>query len=77
MKTEFTDAAIANIATKTLYSGSVLSGFGGWLLSSQGVGFVGICLAIAGFGVNWYYRHKQDSRESKLHEAQMKELQKE
>lgn len=68
-----TDAAIANIASKTTYLGAGATGWG-WLLSSEGVALVGLILAFAGFLVNWYYRHKQDRRDAEAHDVRMRDL---
>lgn len=72
------DAALAATGSKATYTGSgmVLSG---WLFSSEFAVFVGVVIGIAGFIVNWYYRHKLTNTEIKfkLDELQMKQEQNE
>ena len=59
------DATIAAAGSKATYTGSgmVLSG---WLFSSEFAVFVGILIGIAGFLVNWYYKHKISNAEIKF-----------
>ena len=59
------DATLAAAGSKATYTGSgmVLSG---WFFSSEFAVFVGILMGIAGFLVNWYYKHKIASAEIKF-----------
>lgn len=34
------------------------TGLVGWLMDSQFLGLIGLCIALGGFLVNWYYKHK-------------------
>jgi hypothetical protein len=72
------DAALAAAGSKATYTGSgmVLSG---WLFSSEFAVFIGIVIGVAGFLVNWYYRHKLTTVEIKfkLDELHLKQEQNE
>ena len=59
------DTALAAAGSKATYTGSgmVLSG---WFFSSEFAVLVGILIGVAGFLVNWYYRHKLTSTEIKF-----------
>lgn len=50
--------AAASAATKATY-GSSAAIVGGWFLSSEFAVLMGIVIGVAGFVVNWYYRHKE------------------
>lgn len=63
------DAALATIGSKSTYAGASVT-VTGWLLSSQFAVLVGMLLGLAGFLVNWYYRHKLTNTEIRLREAQ-------
>lgn len=65
------DGTIAAAGSKTTYAGAGMT-VGGWLLSSEFAVLVGIVIGVAGFLVNWYYRHKQDLRERAEHQARMR-----
>ncbi len=67
------DAAIASTASKVTYTGAGMT-ISGWMLSSEFAVLVGIVLGVAGFIVNWYYRHKEDRRSQAEHEIRMREL---
>lgn len=74
------DAAIASTASKVTYTGAGMT-ISGWFLSSEFAVLVGILLGVAGFLVNWYYRHKenlrqqaQDLRSQAEHELRMQQL---
>lgn len=64
------DTAVASTASKTTYLGAGMT-VGGWFLSSEFAVLIGIVLGVAGFIVNWYYKHKQDRRESLEHKRKM------
>ncbi len=79
--TQTVDAAIAAAGSKITYAGSGVT-ITGWLLSSEFAVLVGMLLGVAGFVVNWYYRHKltraeirimveRDKREAAEHRARM------
>lgn len=57
MKLETIEAAVAASAPKIMYSGAGASGVGFWL-SNEMIGLVGLCIALAGFVLNWHYKHK-------------------
>lgn len=61
---------MAAIGTKATYTGATTSVVG-WILSSQFGVLFGLLLGLAGFLINWYYRHKQDKREQAEHERRM------
>lgn len=63
------DAALATIGSKSTYAGASVT-VTGWLLSSEFAVLVGMLLGLAGFLVNWYYRHKLTNTEIRLREAQ-------
>lgn len=52
------DQLVAATAAKTTAAGGVLS-LGGFTFSSTDIGLIGTGIALAGFIVNWYYRHKE------------------
>ena len=74
------DAAIASTATKVTYTGAGMT-ISGWFLSSEFAVLMGVVIGVAGFIVNWYYRHKenlrqqaQDLRSQAEHELRMQQL---
>lgn len=68
------EAAAAASASKVMYSGGAAAGAGA-IFSNEVLGLLGLLIALAGFLVNWYYRRRQDQREERLREWQMKEPQ--
>ena len=50
--------AAASAASKVTYGGSAAA-MGGWFLSNEFAVLMGLVIGIAGFVVNWYYRHKE------------------
>lgn len=66
------DAAIATTATKVTYTGAGMT-ISGWFFSSEFAVLMGVIIGVAGFIVNWYYRHKQDRREQVEHERRMRD----
>ncbi len=64
------DATMAASGSKATYGGASASVFG-WLVSNEFAVLIGILIAVAGFGVNWYYRHKEDKRQQAEHERRM------
>lgn len=80
------DATLAAVGSKTTYTGAGMT-ISGWLLSSEFAVLIGIIIGVAGFIVNWYYRHKitnheiefrrqQNQREEEEHQLRMKQLEK-
>ena len=67
------DAIIASIGYKTSTTGAGIGVFG-WLTSQEGMTFIGVSVAVAGFFVSWYYNHKRNQRENAEHVLRMKEL---
>lgn len=67
------DATIAAAGSKATYAGSGMT-VGGWLVSSEFAVLAGIVIGVAGFLVNWYYKHRQHERERLEHEARMRRL---
>lgn len=66
------DAAIATTASKVTYTGAGMT-ISGWFFSSEFAVLMGVIIGVAGFIVNWYYRHKQDRREQVEHERRMRD----
>lgn len=67
------DATLAAVGSKATYTGAGTTFFG-WLTSNEFAILVGACVAVGGFIINWYYRHKEDRRQQAEHELRMKEL---
>ena len=67
--TQTVDTALAAIGSKSTYAGASVT-VTGWLLSSEFAVLVGMLLGLAGFAVNWYYRHRLTMHEIRLREAQ-------
>lgn len=65
------DGTIAAAGSKATYTGAGMT-VGGWLLSSEFAVLIGVLIGVAGFLVNWFYRHRQDERERAEHEARMR-----
>ena len=51
------DAALASAGSKTTAAGAGVSVFG-LVASQEFISIAGIAIALFGFGVNWYYKHK-------------------
>lgn len=71
MKTE-TINTIATAGSRTTGGGAVV-GFFGWLASSQAIGLLGICIALLGALVNWYYKREASRRHAAEAEDKRKE----
>jgi uncharacterized membrane protein len=73
-KHEITEAAFAasvsGAASKATYGGAFGAVFG-WVVSSEGVALIGICVAIAGFATNLFFRWREDRRQEREHQARM------
>lgn len=67
------DATLATVGSKATYTGAGTSIFG-WMTSNEFAVLIGACVAVGGFIVNWYYRHKEDKRQQEEHERRMREL---
>lgn len=72
MNTEI-EAAAAAVGSKATYSGVVTIGFG-WFLSSEFAVLIGMVLGLAGFGVNWFYKHKHLKLAQLEHEEHMRRI---
>ena len=64
MTPETIEATISTAAAKVTYASASVGVFG-WLFSNEMLGFFGILVAFGGFFVNWYYKAKQDRRDSR------------
>lgn len=64
VKQEAIEASVAASASKLTYGGAATVGLG-WLLSSEGAVLVGMIVGVAGFIVNFYYKHKEDRRQER------------
>lgn len=64
------ETTVAAIGSKATYTGAGMT-LSGWLLSSEFAVLAGLVLGVAGFLVNWYYKHKADKRMQREHEARM------
>lgn len=73
MNRESIEQTVSEISTKVTYTGAG-TGALGWLLSSNFIGLVGVGVALAGFLVNWYYKHKQNQREEAEYLKRMDKL---
>lgn len=67
------DATMAAFGSKATYTGASASLLG-WMLSSEFGVILGLFLGIAGFAINWYYRHKEDKRQQIEHERRMRDM---
>ena len=73
MKTETIDA-LATAGSRTTGGGAVV-GFLGWLASSQAIGLLGICIALLGALVNWFYKREANRRHAAEHALRQQERQ--
>lgn len=64
------DATMAAAGSKATYGGAGASVFG-WLLSNEFAVLIGVLVAVGGFCVNWYYKHKEDKRRQEEHNRRM------
>jgi hypothetical protein len=58
--------AVASAASKVTY-GSSAAVVGGWYLSNEFAVLVGLLLGVAGFAVNWVYRHREFKLKEREH----------
>lgn len=63
------DATISAVGSKATYTGAGMT-IGGWFLSSEFAVLMGMLIGVAGFLVNWYYKHKLTMAEIRLKEEQ-------
>lgn len=56
---EVVGAAVANKVTQV----GAAAGLTGWLMTVNWIGWVGVAIALAGFGFNVYFQHRRDKRE--------------
>ena len=47
---------------------------GGVVISNELLGVIGLLIALGGFAVNFYFRRKQDQRETLEHERRMRRI---
>lgn len=66
------DATLAAAGSKATYTGASTSVVA-WFLSSEFGMLAGICIGIAGLGVNWFYKHKEDKRRQAEHDKRMRD----
>lgn len=66
VKSGAAELAVAGAASKSTWMGALI-GFFGWAGSNQGVGLIGVAIALCGLGVNWYFKAKSDRRAEELH----------
>lgn len=66
------DATMATIGSKATYTGASASVLG-WMISSEFGVIFGLFLGVAGLGINWYYRHKEDKRQQAEHNRRMRD----
>lgn len=62
------DTFAASAASKTTYAGAGMT-LGGWWTSNEFLGLAGLMIAMFGFAVNWYYKHKLTMAEIRVLEA--------
>ena len=70
------DTTIASAASKATYTGAGMT-ISGWLMSSEFAVLMGVLIGVAGFAVNWYYKHKEDRRQQAEHDRRMREFEEE
>lgn len=66
------DATMAAFGSKATYTGASASVLG-WMISSEFGVMFGLFLGVAGLGINWYYKHKEDKRQQALHDRRMQD----
>lgn len=67
------EASTAWAATKAMFAGAFTS-IAGVVTSSTFVGLLGVCVALLGLLVNWYFKARADRREEAEWKARMKKL---
>lgn len=64
------DATISALSSKATYTGAGASIFG-WFTSNEFALLTGVFVALAGFFLNWHYKHKEDKRRQIEHDHRM------
>ena len=72
MRPETVDT-MAETGSRATYVGGAASVFG-WMSLNEFAAVGGLVLAVAGFILNWYYKHVADRRAREMHEAEMRRL---
>lgn len=79
MRTEAAELAVASVASKSTWAGALV-GFVGWLTSNQGVGLIGVLVAVGGLMINWHYKREngkrlraEDARRQREHDLRIRE----
>lgn len=49
---------VATTVADKVTLGGASTGVLGWIMNNNVLGLIGVCIALAGFLVNWYYKHK-------------------
>lgn len=65
------DATMAAVGSKATYTGASASVLG-WIISSEFGVLFGLFLGVAGLGINWFYKHKEDKRQQAEHDRRMR-----
>lgn len=65
------DATMAAVGSKATYTGASASVLG-WMISSEFGVLFGLFLGVAGLGINWFYKHKEDKRQQAEHDRRMR-----
>ena len=63
------ETTLAATGSKATYTGAGMT-IGGWFLSSEFAVLMGMLIGMAGFLVNWFYKHKLTVAEIRLKEEQ-------
>lgn len=63
------ETTLAATGSKATYTGAGMT-IGGWFLSSEFAVLMGMIIGVAGFLVNWYYKHKLTMAQIRLQEEQ-------
>jgi hypothetical protein len=69
----FADAGVATVATKAMYYGAGGAAAGSFLLDNF-IGVIGLVIALAGFLVSWWYKHKAHLRAEQEHKAKLESI---
>lgn len=69
LREQLTDSAVASIGNKATGVGTAVTA-AGWLTLNDIALIGGLLIAILGFVVNWYYRHREDERLRAQHAAE-------
>lgn len=62
------EAIVASAASKGMYTGAGIT-LGGWWTSNEFLGIAGLLIALLGFMVNWFYKHRLTMAEIRAMEA--------